>query len=92
MARHRRAGADPLASMPAELAEFDPKEWALPGEHPDYERWASREWDGWVYDRCHRRYTDALMAWFAEHPEASFLIWIRAKRARRRAAGGSIGP
>jgi len=79
MARHRHPGADPLASMPAGLAEFDPEEWALVGEELDYER-------------CHRRYTDALLAWFAEHPDASFLTWIRAKRARRRAAGGSMGP
>jgi len=79
---------DPLESMPAELAEFDAKEWAAPGEYPDEAAWMSQNpgQGGADWSRCRCRYSDALHAWFAEHPEASFLVWVNTKRARRRAA------
>jgi hypothetical protein len=77
---------DPLASMPAELAEFDAREWALPGEFPDGEGHMRGDWQAtWDYIHCHRRYCDATTAWFAAHPDANFLDWINSKRARRRA-------
>lgn len=85
MARHRRRGAlPPWAAMPAELQDFDPKEWALEGETPDADAWRSGDWSStWDYHHCHRRYTSAMTAWFDAHPEASFLEWINTKRARR---------
>ena len=70
--------------MPAELQEFDAKEWAAPGEQPDEALWMSRWGDDGTYHRCQRRYGDALKAWFDAHPDASFIDWINTKRARRR--------
>ena len=91
MRRRRKPAPDPLASLPAELAEFDCKEWARPGEVPD-----ERGFDtgnvkgGWDYHHARRRYSDALNSWFDQHPDASFLEWLRAKeyRARGRAYPG----
>lgn len=95
MARFRRKGPDPLASLPAELDTFDPREWAAPGEDPSEAEWLSqygdpkRAADWWA---CHQRHSAALTDWFKQNPDADFLTWIRGRRARRRAAGGSIGP
>jgi hypothetical protein len=86
MAWRKHAGRDPLEDMPAELCEFDPREWAVPGEEPDYDRWRSLAGDDDC--RCHRRYTDAPTAWFRAHPDANFLDWIRARRARRSIVNG----
>jgi hypothetical protein len=72
--------------MPAELDEFDAREWALPGEEPDEAAWMSLTPGeaGADWYRCSRRHGAALVAWFDAHPEADFLDWIRGKRARRR--------
>lgn len=92
MRRRRARVADPLAAMPAELDEFDPREWAAPGEDPSEAEWLrgagrdQRRSDD--YRRCYERHSTALHAWFGEHPGASFLDWIRGKRARRRPTGG----
>jgi hypothetical protein len=86
----RRPRPSPLATMPAELRDYDPREWARPGEDPtggwpgtanaspaDYQRMEDRS-------RCHQRYSAALHAWFTAHPDADFIEWINTKRARRR--------
>jgi hypothetical protein len=85
MARWRRDGPDPLASMPAAIAEFDAKEWAAPGETPDGNGFSRGDWAStWDYYRAHGRYCEAMVAWFDAHPDADFLDWLRGKRVRRR--------
>jgi hypothetical protein len=70
--------------MPAELAGFDAREWAAPGETPDGNAHAAGDWAStWDYFRCHDRYTTALIAWFDAHPEADFIEFLRERRARR---------
>jgi len=84
VAWRRRPAGDPYAEMPAELAEFDAREWAAPGETPDGNAFAAGDWDStWDYYRCHDRYTTALIAWFDAHPEAGFIEFLRERRARR---------
>lgn len=84
MAWRRRPAGDPYAEMPAELAEFDAREWAAPGETPDGNAFAGGDWDStWDYYHCHDRYTTALIAWFDAHPEAGFIEFLRERRARR---------
>jgi hypothetical protein len=77
--------------MPAELRDFDPREWAAPGEEPDEAAWPGFPDDDWYrreFDRihCHQRYTAELIAWFDAHPDADFLEWINGKRAVRRSS------
>jgi hypothetical protein len=85
VAWRRRPEGDPYAEMPAELAEFDAREWAAPGETPDGNAFAAGDWDStWDYYRCHDRYTGALIAWFDGHPDADFIEFLRERRARRR--------
>lgn len=85
MRRRRVPGPRPWEAMPAELQDFDAREWAAPGEEPSEAAWMSCEpgESGADYFRCRTRYSEALHAWFGEHPEASFLEWINTKRARR---------
>ena len=84
VACRRRPADDPYAEMPAELAEFDAREWATPGETPDGNAFAAGNWDSTCdYYRCHDRYTGALIAWFDEHPDAGFIEFLRERRARR---------
>jgi hypothetical protein len=90
--RRRRQRGDPLADFPAELSEFDAKEWAAPGEDPSEADWSSQHGDpvrssDWY--RCRQRYSAALHAWFDGHPDADFLTWIQARRERRRARLGA---
>jgi hypothetical protein len=87
VAWRKRPARDPLTLLPAELDEFDPREWTGPGEDPSYEAWhvlgpggSQQATDYWA---CRQRYSAALHGWFDAHPEASFLTWIRGKRARR---------
>ena len=83
----------PADPVPAELDEFDPKGMGGAGRGPvrtrngavlDPGRDVRRGED---YSRCSQRHGDALAAWFRAHPDVSFLDWINAKRATRRAAG-----
>jgi len=83
--KRRRARGDPLASIPAELDEFDPREWAAPGEDPDYATWhavgpADRR--GMDYYACSQWHQRALLAWFDAHPQADFLTWINRRWSR----------
>jgi hypothetical protein len=84
MASWRKREADPYAGMPAELAAFDAREWAAPGETPDGNAHMAGDWEStWAYYRCHDRYTEALIAWFDANPEADFIEFLRERRARR---------
>jgi hypothetical protein len=77
--------------MPAELAVFDMKEWAAPGERPAPDGFRAGDWDAtWDYHRAHNRYCAAMVAWFDAHPEADCIEFLqrqeRAARARERHA------
>jgi hypothetical protein len=88
MAWRRRPAGDPYAEMPAELAEFDPLEWARPGETPEADGFQSGNWQGtWDHYHCHDRYTKALIAWFDEHPEADLSSSCGSGGRRDRVAG-----
>jgi hypothetical protein len=84
MASWRRPAGDPYAEMPAELAVFDAREWALPGETPEAGGFQSGNWQStWDHYHCHDRYTKALIEWFDGHPDADFIEFLRERRARR---------
>jgi hypothetical protein len=71
--------------MPAELAEFDPREWAAPGEEPDAHGFdTGNTVGGWDHDRAQKRYHAALRAWFDAHPGADWIEWLKAKEYRAR--------